>query len=36
MPMKLTEIIAVGNFFVNVIRLIVDLVKNNGNKKDRS
>ena len=34
--MKLTEIIAVGNFFVNVIRLIVDLVKNNGNKKDRS
>ena len=34
--MKLTEIIAIGNFFVNVIRLIVDLVKNNGNKKDRS
>ena len=32
--MKLTEIIAIGNLFVNVIRLIVDLIKKD-NKKDR-
>ena len=35
MPIKLTDIIAIGNFAVNVIRLIVDLIKK-GNKKDRS
>jgi hypothetical protein len=34
MPMKLTEIIALGNLAVNVIRLIVDIIKKD-NKKDR-
>lgn len=34
MPMKLTEIIALGNLAVNIIRLIVDIIKKD-NKKDR-
>ncbi len=34
MPMKLTEIIAIGNLAVNIIRLIVDIIKKD-NKKDR-
>ncbi len=33
--MKLTEIIAIGNLAVNVVRLLVDLLKKNDNKKDR-
>ena len=36
MPMKITEILAAGNFAVNVIRLVLDILKNIGNKKDRS
>ena len=33
---KLSEIIALGNLVVNVIRLIVELLKKNDSKKDRS
>lgn len=33
---KLSEIIAFGNLVVNIIRLIVELLKKNDSKKDRS
>ena len=37
MPMKVSEIIALGNFLVNIIRLLFDILKNKkNNKKDRS
>lgn len=34
-PMRITEIIAIGNFFVNVIMLLLDILKNKK-QKDRS
>lgn len=37
MPMTISEIIALCNFLLNIIRLLFDILKNKkNNKKDRS
>jgi hypothetical protein len=33
--MKVSEIIAIGNFVINIIRLVIDILKKIDNKKDR-
>ena len=33
--MKVSEIVAICNMMINLIRLIVDFIRKNDNKKDR-